>query len=68
MFNTAPALEENWWQVLNHSFIKKKIYLWPKLISSNYDEAYLADLFWQNWQINICVLFGTADNAYIADF
>ena len=43
MFNTAPALEENWWQVLNHSFIKKYISD-QKLISSNYDEAYLADL------------------------
>ena len=43
MFNTASTFEEKW-QVLYHGF-KKKIYIsLTKLISSNYDEAYLADL------------------------
>ena len=66
MSNTAPALEENWWQVLYHSFIKKNISL-TKLISSSHDEAYLADLSDKIDKSNICILFELLTNADIAD-
>ena len=59
MSNTAPALEENWWQVLYHSFIKKYIsdqtnlqQLWRSVFSRS---------FWQNWQIKYLHIIWATD-------